>query len=136
MSEENSNGDVTFSSLFGGKLAGVMNLEDYNKRAESLKGGQWWAIEFGGGKAPAGPLSGEEAGSYLKERQKEIEGLNLLGAKYPYTYIAHINDEPAMIKLYHPLKSGGCGDREAPDPWWIFTTILPVDGELESLSNK
>lgn len=128
--------DISFDQLYHGRLVGVLDAGGYDLLADSLVG-QWWAISFDD-KKQAEPVSldGGEVGHKLKDLGAEIKKLNLMSAKYPYTYVASLEGEPAMIKLYHPLKTGGCGSSAAPLPWWIFSTLQPDQEKLAELAQK
>jgi hypothetical protein len=124
---------ATYHDLFYGRLIGIQNSEQYLKLADSLEG-VWWAISFDDPKSGAADFKGETAKMFMRSRLEEVQRLHLMGTDFPYTYVAYVDDQPALIKLYHPLRGNACGgSEEAPNPWWTFSSMKPEVAEVAAL---
>lgn len=122
---------LSFADMFRGPLRGIRSEEEYESLAKSLTG-MWSAIKFAGGENGILAVDGAKAGDMMIALRDEIKLKKLLSGAIPYTYV-HTPDSPKMIKLYDPLKCGSSCSAGSPEPWWIFSTVEPEEGELETI---
>jgi len=135
-----------FTSAYSGLFYGIVSEEAYIQMAdlaarsddkhpsekEIEQAEEWFALETARDGFQIFKFAPEEVRQKLMDILAEVKARKSLSGSCPYTYVQD-RSHPQFIKLYDPLRSGGCGSQTAPDPWWVFSTITPEKIEIESL---
>jgi len=135
-----------FTSAYSGLFYGIVSEEAYIQMTDlAARSGEkqslekeieqvveWFALETARDGYQIFKFSPDEVKQKLMDILAEVKARKSLSGSYPYTYVQD-RSNPQFIKLYDPLRSGGCGSQIAPDPWWVFSMITPEKVEIESL---
>ena len=120
----------SFLEIAKGTLDGILFEKQYDTLLASLQGSdEWYAAEFNHEHMQFTKLAEHEVKEKLVALRNEVKNRNKHNT-FPFTYFKN-NPTPIFIKLYDPARCGSSCSLTKPDPWWIFTKILPDEKELK-----
>lgn len=129
----------SFLEIYRGRLEGILDEDRYLDLADLVRG-HWYALaftpedlvltEFG-----VGDENSRAAADQLLNLHREIRERRMALSKFPFTYVRDA-DDPTFIKLYDPLHCSACGTGPAPEPWWVFSRVRPLESEINELREE
>lgn len=123
---------TTFTEIATGTLDGILFEQQYDNLLASLNSNdEWYAAEFHHTKMEFVKLPESEVRNKLSLLRDEVKNRKKHNT-FPFTYFKN-NPSPVFIKLYDPARCGSSCSLTKPDPWWIFTKILPEERELKEV---